>query len=157
MFIFLGKMTVIPFLRITLNSKANLIYYGFWFNSSWQRIWKRRDQGLPWLRLCAPHGRGPGSSPVQGIRFHKCQSLSCVWLFASPRTVAHQVPLPMQFSRQEYWSGLPFPFPGDLPDPGIEPGFPLLQAESLPSELQGSPNATTKRSCMPQWRPSAAK
>ena len=46
---------------------------------------------------------------------------SCVGLFVTPGTVAHQAPLSMGFSRQEYWSGLPGPFPGDLPDPGIEP------------------------------------
>ena len=46
-------------------------------------------------------------------------------------------PFVHEFSRQEYWSGLPFPFPGDLPDPGIEPGSPALQAESLPLELPG--------------------
>ena len=50
-------------------------------------------------------------------------------------TVAHQAPLPMGFSRQEYWSGLPSPSPGDLPDPGIEPRTPAWQADSLPSEL----------------------
>ena len=49
----------------------------------------------------------------------------------TPRTVAHQAPLSMEFSRQEYWSGLPFPSPGDLPDPGIEPGSPALQKDSL--------------------------
>ena len=49
----------------------------------------------------------------------------------TPWTVAHQVPLSMRFSRQEYWSGLPCPSPGGLPDPGIEPGFPTLQADSL--------------------------
>ena len=54
-------------------------------------------------------------------------------------TVARQAPLSMGFSRQEYWSGLPFPYPEDLPDPGIEPVSPALQADSLPSELQGSP------------------
>ena len=48
-------------------------------------------------------------------------------------TVAHQAPLSMEFSRQEYWSGLPLPFPGDLPNPGIEPGSPALYA-GLPSE-----------------------
>ena len=48
-------------------------------------------------------------------------------------------PFVHEFSRQEYWSGLPFPFPGDLPDPGIEPGSPALQAESLPLELPGKP------------------
>ena len=47
----------------------------------------------------------------------------------------------MGFSRQEYWSGLPFPFPGDLPDPGIEPGCPALQIDSLPTELCVSPLA----------------
>ena len=49
-------------------------------------------------------------------------------------TVAHQVPLSMEFSRREYWSGLPFPPPGDLSDPGMEHGFPALQADSLPSQ-----------------------
>ena len=56
----------------------------------------------------------------------KVKSLSCVLLFATPWTVAHQSPPSMGFSRQEYWSGLPFPSPGDLPDPGIEPGSPAL-------------------------------
>ena len=49
-------------------------------------------------------------------------------------TAARQSPLFMEFSRQEHWSGLPFPSPGDLPDPGIEPGSPALQLDSLPSE-----------------------
>ena len=57
-------------------------------------------------------------------------------------TVAHQAPLSMGFPRQEYWSGLPFPFPGDLPNPGIELGSPVLQADSLPSEPPGRPNIT---------------
>ena len=65
--------------------------------------------------------------------------LSHVRLFATPWTVAHQAPLSMGFSRQEYWSGLPFPSPGDLPDPGIEPGSPALQADTLTSELPGKP------------------
>ena len=52
----------------------------------------------------------------------------------TPRTVAYQFPPSMGFSRQEYWSGLPFPSPGDVPDPGIEPGSPTLQADALPSE-----------------------
>ena len=51
--------------------------------------------------------------------------------------VAHQAPLSMGFSRQEYWSGLPFPSPGDLPNPGIKPRSPVLQADSLPPELSG--------------------
>ena len=60
--------------------------------------------------------------------------LSCVRFFATPRTVAHQAPLSMDFSRQEYWSGLPFPSPVDLPDSGMKPGSPALQVDSLQSE-----------------------
>ena len=67
------------------------------------------------------------------------KSLSRVWLFATPWTVAHQAPPSMEFSRQEYWSELPFPSPGDLPDPGIEPESLTLQADTLPSEPLGNP------------------
>ena len=52
---------------------------------------------------------------------------------ATPWTVTCQAPLPIEFSRQEYWSGQPFPCPGDLPDPGIEPGSPALRADSVPA------------------------
>ena len=69
-----------------------------------------------------------------------CQSLSCVRLFATPWTVACQAPLSMGFFREEYWSGLPFPSPGDPPNPGIKPGSSRSQAESLPSEPTGKPN-----------------
>ena len=69
------------------------------------------------------------------------KSLSWVWLFATPWTVAYQAPLSMGFSRQEYWSGLPFPSPGDLLDPGIEPGSPSLQADALTSEPPGKPRS----------------
>ena len=62
------------------------------------------------------------------------KSLSCVQLFATAWTVAHQPPPSMGFSRQEYWSGLPFSSPGDLLDPGIEPRSPTLQADALTSE-----------------------
>ena len=62
------------------------------------------------------------------------KSLSRVQLFATPWTVTYQAPPSMGFSRQEYWSGLPFPSPGDLPDPGIEPGSPALQADFLLSK-----------------------
>ena len=62
-----------------------------------------------------------------------------VQLFATPWTVAHQTPPSMEFSKQEYWSGLPFPSPGDLPDPGIEPRSPALQADVLSSEPPGKP------------------
>ena len=60
------------------------------------------------------------------------------------QTIAHQVPLSMVFSRQEYWSGQPIPSPGDLPDPGIEPVSPSLQVDSLPTELPGKPKHQCK-------------
>ena len=61
--------------------------------------------------------------------------------FATPQTVACQATLSMEFSRQVYWNGLPFPSPGDLPNPGIEPESPAQQADSLPSDPQGKPTS----------------
>ena len=74
--------------------------------------------------------------------YTEVKSLSRVRLFATPWTVAYQAPLSMGFSKQECWSGLPFPSPGDLPDPGIEPRSPALQAGALPSELPGKPQTS---------------
>ena len=65
--------------------------------------------------------------------------LDHVRLFVTPWTVAYKAPFSMEFSRQEYWSGLLFPSPGDLPNPGIEPWSPTLQADTLPSEPPGKP------------------
>ena len=62
------------------------------------------------------------------------KSLIHVQFFATPRTVAYQAPQSMEFSRQEYSSGLPFPSPEDLPNPRIEPRSPILQTDALPSE-----------------------
>ena len=67
----------------------------------------------------------------------KVKSLSCVLLFATPWTVACQAPLSIGFSRQQSWSWLPFPSPGDLPNPGIKPKSPALQADTLSSEPPG--------------------
>ena len=74
---------------------------------------------------------------VQNQSEVKVKSLSRVRLFATGWTVAYQAPPSMGFSRQECWSGLPFPSPGDLPDPGIEPASPTLQADTLLSEPPG--------------------
>ena len=79
----------------------------------------------------------------------KVKLLNHVRLFAIPWTVAHQAPPSMGFSREEYWSELPFPSPGDLPDLGIEPSSPALQADALTSEPTGNDtgelNVNTKR------------
>ena len=66
-----------------------------------------------------------------------CPTLCDTMDYSTPGSSVHGI------VRQEYWSGLPFPFPGDLPDPGIEPRFPALQADALPSELLGKPVSNT--------------
>ena len=89
--------------------------------------WGTRSHTLQ-LRVCLPHLKTPqAATQITDPRSHvpqlrpgvQAQSLSRVQLFATLWTVAHQAPLSMRFSRQEYWTGLPFPPPGDLPDPGI--------------------------------------
>ena len=87
-----------------------------------------------------------------------CKSLSCVRLFATPWTGAHQSPLSMGFSRPEYWSWWPFPSPGDFPNPGIKPGSPALPADSLPSKPPGKPRLSANHTsflegglCGPSW------
>ena len=71
--------------------------------------------------------------------------LGYIQLFTTRWTIAHQTPLSLGFSRQEYWSGLLFLPPGNLPNPGITPGSPALQADSLPSEPPGKSSFTMKR------------
>ena len=82
--------------------------------------------------------RGPGEHSFFVCLCARAFSSSVVSnSFLTLRTVAHQAPLSTGFSRQEYWSGLPCPPPGDLPDPGIQPASPALQVDSLPSESPG--------------------
>ena len=81
---------------------------------------------------------------------HSCPTLVTPW------TADLQAPLFMGFFRQGYWSGLPFPSPGDLPDPEIEPRSPKLQADSLPTELQGVYKVFTKTSRGPWLRGDSA-
>ena len=73
--------------------------------------------------------RNSHEGEVHDFQMEKTKSLSRVRLLATLWTVAHQAPVSMGFSRQEYWSGLSFPSPGDLPSSGIEPGFSALQAD----------------------------
>ena len=95
-----------------------------------------------------PRGGEPGGLPSMGshrvghdwsnLAAAAAEVLSHVQLFVTPWAIAHQAPLSMEFSRQEYCSGLPCLPPGDLPDPGIKPGTPALQTDSLPSEPPGN-------------------
>ena len=78
----------------------------------------------------------------------KVKSLSHVQVFGTPWTVAYQALQSMEFSRQEYWSGLPFPSPRDLPNPGIKPGSPALQADALPSEPPGKPQRSGEKNAL---------
>ena len=128
--------------------------FGFFFpHFIWPYIWRRTDVQLLGQGL---RGRG-GQTPPAGRQPEKCSRdvhglpgpvrLSCVLshlshcvrLFVTPWTVTRQAPLSMGFSRQEYWSGLPCPPPGCLPNPGSEPWSPALQADSLSLSHQGSP------------------
>ena len=79
------------------------------------------------------------------------KSLSRVRLLTIPWTVAYQASLSMGFSRQEYWSGLPFPSPGDLPNPGTEPGSPSLEADALTSEPPGKIKSETNQLIVSQF------
>ena len=83
----------------------------------------------------------------------KVKSLSRVQLLVTPWTVAYQAPPSMGFSRQEYWSGLSFSSPGDLPDPEIDPGSPALQADYLPSEPPGKPLSVNSTSLIINFAP----
>ena len=95
-----------------------------------------RGKGLPdTMSMTASKAQGAGR--WEDKMKVKVKSLSPVQLFVTPWTVARQAPPSMRFSRQDYWSGLPLPSQGDLPNPGIELGSPVLQADSLPSEPPG--------------------
>ena len=99
-----------------------------------QQIWKTQQWPQDWKR----------SVFIPVPKKVKVKSLSCVPLFSTPWTVAHQAPPSMEFSRQEYWSRLPFPSPRDLPNPGIEPVSPTLWTDTLLSEPPGNPISQRK-------------
>ena len=96
---------------------------------------RKFPHGPCWLTPHPFRGNHSVTCLVILVQRYKVKSLSHVHLFVIPRTVAHQSPLSMEFSRQEYWNGLPFPSPEDLPNPVVEPGSPPLQADALPSKL----------------------
>ena len=122
--------------------------------SSDDRTWKgeRRAREINWRRnairvvwqekigsvLWEPNKGRKDSLTLEKVKV-RVTSLSRVRLFATPWTVVYQAPPSVGFSRQEYWSGLPFPSPGDLPNPGIEPRSSTLLADSLTSEPPGKP------------------
>ena len=78
-------------------------------------------------------------------------TLEVKWSEVTQSCLTHQAPQSMEFSRQEYWSGLPFPSPGDLPNPGIKPESPTLQVDALPSEPPGKPGYTLRQLFKKEW------
>jgi len=120
-----------------------------WEEIPWRReklptpvFWPGEFHGLysPWHRKRSDTTKRLSLSlSINESERKKVKSLSCVWLFAIPWTVVYQASLSMGFSRQEYWSGLPFPSPGDLPDPGIQTQVSCNAGRALPSEPPGKP------------------
>ena len=96
-------------------------------------------------KFSSGHRTGKGQFLFQSqTKWSEVKLLSCVWLFVTPWTVAHQDSPSMEFSRQEYWSALSFPSPGDLPDSWIKPRSPASQADTLLSEPLGNPQSQRK-------------
>ena len=106
-----------------------------------QQNWEQEIQlKIIWTKNCFLININKIDKPL--AKLVKWKALSYIWFFVTPSTVACQAPLSMGFSRKEYWNGLPFPFPGDLPNPGFKPRSPTLQADSLLSEPPGKPKNT---------------
>ena len=129
-------------LRMRYGLMASLTQWTWVWASSGSWCWT----GKPGLLQCMESKRVRQDwAPELKLQLHDkdwnvcvCQWLSCVQLFATPWTVARHAPLSMEFLRQEYWSGLPFPPPQDLPDSGIKSRFPEFQANSLPLHHLGN-------------------
>ena len=129
---------------ITLSTKVHLVtamvFPAVMYGCETWTIKKAEHQRIDAFELCV----GEDSWKSLGLQRDQTsqqreKSLSCVQLFMIPWTVAYQAPSSMRFSRQEYWSGFPFPSSGDLPNPGNEPRSLLLQADALRSESPGNP------------------
>ena len=97
----------------------------------------------PNLHVSLPSLRTDSSSQLYSVYVQACSVAQSCPTLCDPMTVTRQAPLSMEFSRQKYWSGLLFPSPEDLPDPGIKPTSPALQADSLPLSHLGSPSVST--------------
>ena len=122
------------FFQLSTHPPLLSLQWGIFFFLSFLTVpWGMQDLSFP--------TKNQTHAPTVEVCVNVCvKSLSRVRLFETLWTVARQAPLSMGFSRQEYWIGLPFPSPGDLPNPGIEPGSPALQADALSSEPPGTPS-----------------
>ena len=111
--------------------------------NSYSNVGKITHCARGWLTVHQTFTFSPGYSAIQHFSYvclkHVLNAFSLVWLLEIPWTVALQAPLSMGFSRQEYWSGLPFPTPGNLPNPGIKPASPVLAGGVFTTVLLGGP------------------
>ena len=107
-----------------------------WNNAICSNMDEPRDYHTKWSKSDRKR-QMPYETPLMLLLLFSCQDLSDS--FATPFTIAHQAPLSMEFPRQECWSGLPFPSPGDLPDPGIELSSPVCPA-LVSHQLEGGKN-----------------
>ena len=125
---------------IDLTRQRMQLILSFWIDL-WQPLQKSSDFSNQLSQRMATHLFFFFFKGLRGPNYHcVCvKSLSRVRLFPTPWTVARHAPLSMGFSKQEYWSGLPFPSPGDLPNPGIKSGSSALQADALSSEPPRKP------------------
>ena len=134
----------LPLMKICMESKQLVLSYpGFLQDWGLTHLYQVRLGPRLWGWGMAPWLSTQCSALYIKIDLIVCM-LSCVRFFATPWTVTHQAPLSMGFSKQEYWNGLPFPSPRDLPNSGIGPRSPTLQADSLPSEPPGNFTSYTK-------------
>ena len=119
----------------------NLLYSTWNSAQGYVPAWMGEGLGGKWIYTCVAEFLETTTLSI-GSALRCASSRSRAQLFETPRTVACQASLSMGFSRQEYWSGLPYPPPRDLPNPGIEPRSPSLQVDSLPSKPPGKPENT---------------
>ena len=120
-----------------LENQASIFFNGKWRIKHLSYLWMYKL----YFRIVIDEGKSLILGELQLInKWVICAMVSRVQLFTTLWNVAHQAPLSMEFSRPEYWNGLPCPSPGDLPNPGRKPGFPTLQADLDHLSHQESPS-----------------
>ena len=112
-----------------------------WKTQQWPQDWKGQCSFQSQRKVMPKNAQTTAQLHSSHMLVSEVKLLNHVRLFLTPWTAASQAPPSMGFSRQEYWSGLPFPSPGDLPDSGIEPRSPALQVDALPSKPPGKPQS----------------
>ena len=137
-----NTMKEVEILLLPLNGVPVAIVVVWMWKQSWAGAMRSRWQEGNNKQETLEAKRDDGRQSVRPCDDDRVKSLSHVQLFVTPWAVAYQASPSVGFSRQEHWSGLPFPPAGDLPHPGIKPASPTLQADPIPSEPPGKPEVT---------------